>query len=108
MTELYTGLSALLTLSGSFFLVIVSLFKGVDCICVYAVPKRFGRGKERLSGFAVYFYTIDLIGYVHCIFMKEERYVQYLLVKRKIWQSIQLSPRRITHSVMVVFSTQPS
>ena len=53
-------------------MVIVYLFKGVDCTCVYAMPKRFGRGKERLAGFAVYFYTIDLIVYLLCIFMKEK------------------------------------
>jgi len=85
----------------------VSLFKGVDCIWVYAMHNRFGRGKEKLVGFAVYFYTIDLIVYVFCIFMKAKKFMQYLLVKRKIWQSIQLSPKRITHSVVVVFSTHP-
>lgn len=88
-------------------MVIVSLFKGVDCICVYAMPKSFDRGKQRLAGFAVYFYTIDRIVYVLCIFMKEKRFVQYLLVKKKIQQSIQLSPKRITHTVMVSFSIYP-
>lgn len=87
---------------------IASLFKEVDCICLYAVSKRFGRGKERLAGFAIYFYTIDLLVYVLCIFIKEERFVQYLLVKRKTWQIIQLAIMRIIHPIMVVFSTHHS
>lgn len=106
MAERYTGFSDSLVLSGSFFdYGIVSLFKGVDCSCVYAMPKRFGRGEERLAGFAVYFYTTDLIVYALCIFMKEKRFV---LVKRKRWQSVELLPKRITHSIMVAFSTHPS
>lgn len=29
-------------------------------VCVCAMPKRFGRGKERLAGFALYFYAMCL------------------------------------------------
>lgn len=77
-------------------MVVVSLFKGLDCICIYAMPKRFGRGKERLAGFAGYFYTIDIIVYVLCIFLKEESFVQYLLLKGKYGKASRLYPRGLS------------
>lgn len=54
MTEIWTGLSALLLLPALFGVTVTSSFSNELTVCVSAMPKRFGRSNVRLAGFAVY------------------------------------------------------
>lgn len=61
----------------------IFLFKRVDCLCICNAQE--GWQKQRQVGWfcCLLFYTIDLVVYVLCIFMKEKTFVQHLLLKKE-------------------------
>lgn len=82
MTEIYNGFSVLFLLPASFLVIVMSSFSKELTLCIYEVPKSFGR--SHVGWFCCsLFYTTVLFIYVFCIFSRNKKIVQHLLLKKE-------------------------